>query len=218
MSSVPRAVVRHTKLGRKSVAAGLEKLDAMCAAGAQCAAVQASPICKLALEALQAAVAAGHAAYAAVLDALTEYRAATKALLTSLGRTDASLRLYERAVDGLAGGDAAIITAAGLPARDARTPPAALGAVTAVLGRPGKLPAQAILAWPPVKGATAYALEVSFTVDGLDGPWTAPVILRRRRRRVTAPAPRAQLLARVAAVDAHGTQSAWSPPILVTAG
>jgi hypothetical protein len=217
MSSVARAVVRHTKLVRKSVAAGLAKLDAVCAAGAQCAAVLASPMCSLALQALQTAVDAARAALTAMLDALTECRASAKALVTDFAKTDASLRLYERVVDGLAGGDAAIITAAGLPARDVRTPPAALGAVTKVLGKPGKLPGQAILAWPPVKGATVYALEVSFTVDSLDGPWTAPVILRRRRLRVTAPAPGAQLLARVAAVDAYGTQSDWSPPILVTA-
>ena len=129
----------------------------------------------------------------------------------------ASLRVYECAVAGVTDGNAATIAAAGLEPRDAATPRAALGSVTEVQGKPGEREREAILAWPAAKGATGYAVEVSFTPESPDGTWTALANGLRRRRVITAPAPRAKLLARVAAVDAQGTRSAWSPPILVTA-
>jgi hypothetical protein len=217
MSSETRALVRHTKLGRKPVAAGLTRLDAMCAAGAECPEVQASPMGVVALESLTTMVAATHAAFAAVLTAITVDRAASKAVQRAFGAAVASVLVYERTVIGVAGGDAAIIAASGLLPRGLYTPPAALGTVTALRGRPGKRAAQAKLSWPAVKGATGYAVEVSFTPEGLDGPWTALGNGSRRSRVVTAPAPGAQLLARVAAVAGDGTQSDWSPPILVTA-
>jgi hypothetical protein len=218
MSSVTRAVVRCTKLVGWSVAAGLAKVDAICAAAAQCPEVLGSPVAAAALAVLQAKVAAAHVAFAAVADAIIAARAATRALAGAFGRADTSLRVYEQAVRGLAGGDAAIIAGAGLLARYTRTPPAALGNVTAVEAKQGSRDVEVILSWPAVEAATGYVVEVSFTPGSLeDTPWTAIPIGSRLRRVITAPAPGAQVLARVAAVDPHGNQSDWSSPILVTA-
>jgi autotransporter adhesin len=217
MSSVTRAVVRCTKLVGWSVAEGLARVDAICAAGAQCPEVLGSPVAAAALAELQAAVAAAHVAFAAVVAAILASRAATKALAGAFGRADTSLRVYEQAVRGIAGGDAAIIAGAGLLARNTRTPSAALGNVTAVEGKQGRREVEVILSWPAVEGATGYVIELSFTPGSLDGPWTAIPIGSRLRRVITAPAPGAQVLARVVAVDRHGNQSDWSSPILVTA-
>src|SRR5580693_3048583 len=114
MSSVPRAVVRSTQLLRGSVAKGLARVDAMCAAGAQSPEVLGSPVAAAALEVLQAALAAAHAAFAALAEAIIAARAATKALVGAFGRADKSLRVYEQTVRGVARGDAAIIARAGL--------------------------------------------------------------------------------------------------------
>jgi hypothetical protein len=212
-----RARVRHTKLAGKAVAAGLAKLETTCAAGAACAEVQASPLAALALQGLQTATAAARASHLAVLDARAALRAAVAALAADLFAAAVRLRVFEKTVDGLAGGNAAVITAAGLLARPASTPPSALGDVVGVSGKAGLQPGEAVLAWPRVKGATGYAVEVCFTPASPDGPWTALANGTRRRRVVRAPGPGAQILARVAAVARDGTRSAWSLPILVTA-
>jgi hypothetical protein len=117
----------------------------------------------------------------------------------------------------MAGGDPAKITEAGLLVRDAASPRFALETITALEGKPGKREREAILSWPKAKGATSYAVEVSFTPDSLDGLWTALTSCSRHTRVITAPAPGAQILARVAAVDGQGNRSDWSPTILVKA-
>jgi hypothetical protein len=109
-----------------------------------------------------------------------------------------------------------VITEAGCLARGPKAGATALGAVTAVRCKPGKRPAEAILSWPAGPGATAYAIEVSFTPDSPTGPWTALRSGAGRRRVVRAPAPGAQLLARVASLGSDGTQSEWSDVILAT--
>jgi hypothetical protein len=211
-----RATVRHTELAGKSVPAGLSKLDGVCLAGTQCQEVQASPMGLLALADLQTEVATAHAKLTGLVNAITESRAASKALRRAFGTAVGTLVVYERIVADLAGGDPAIITGAGLLARGVHTPPAALDRVTVVRGKPGKNAAEAILSWPRAKGATGYAIEVSFTTDSPDCPWTALPNGSRRTRVVTAPARGARLLARVAAVDGAGNRSDWSTPILVT--
>jgi hypothetical protein len=217
MSSLKRAVVRHTRLARRAMAPAIEKLDALCTAGAQCPEVQASPVALLALQDLQAGVGTTHVLVAALQNAILEDRAATKAVGGAFARVEADLRVYERIIDDLAGGDAAILAGAGLLSRDEHTPRSALGDVTELVGKPGTRPAVAILSWPAAKGARGYAVEVCFTPDSPDGPWTALAHGRRLTHVVTAPAPRAPFLARVAAVDRNGNRSAWSPEILVTA-
>jgi hypothetical protein len=218
MSSQKRAVVRHTEIAHKARAESLLKLDAMCAAGAQCPEVQASPMAVLALESLQASLAVAHASFTAKQDQVTQDRAAAQALRVDFAAMDGAFRLYERAVDSIAKGDAAIIAEAGLLSRLLYTPRSALGEMTKVTGKPGTRLTEALLSWPAVKGATAYAVEVCFAPDNLDGPtWTALANSNRRTRLIKAPAPGAQILARVAPVRGDGTQSDWSAPILVTA-
>jgi hypothetical protein len=218
MSSQKRAVVRHTEIAHRDRSESLTDLDARCASGARCQDVQASPMAVLALEDLRASVVVAHACLGAGRNALTNDRANTRAVAASVTATAAALRVYERAVDDLADGDPAIITNAGLISRLLYTPRSALGEMTKVTGKPGAHEAEAILSWKAVKGATAYAVEVCFTSDSLDGPsWTALANSNRRTRVIKAPAPGAQILARVAPVRGDGTQSAWSAPILVTA-
>jgi hypothetical protein len=217
MSGETRAAVRHTKLGHRSVAAGLAKIDTMYAAGARCQEVLASPLAALALEDLRVALAATHACFAAVVTAVLEERAVTAALAKLFARADATVRVYERNVDAIAAGDAAIIAGAGLLVRDASRPRSPLGTVTALAGKPGKRSREAILSWPAAKGARGYAVEVSFTPESPDGPWTSLPAGFRRRRTIVAPAPGAEILARVAAVDGQGNRSEWSPAILVAA-
>ena len=141
---------------------------------------------------------------------------ATKTLEIQFGAAANALRTYETAVNTVADGDASIINKAGLLTRATKTPPAALGSVVGVHSVPGKLPAQAILRWPEVARATSYAIEVNMTPAAPAGPWTAINPGSSRRRVLTTPTPATQMLARVAAVMADGTQSAWSNPVLVT--
>jgi hypothetical protein len=127
-----------------------------------------------------------------------------------------ALAVYEAVIEQLARGDASIIAAAGLPSRGPKAPPAALGEMGVVRTRQGALPAQAVLTWPEVTGATSYAIELNPTPQSPAGPWNALGSGSRRRRLVSGPAPGAQILARVAALGSNGTQSAWSDPVLVT--
>jgi hypothetical protein len=212
-----RASVKHTKLADRSVPEGLAKLDAMCTAGAACPEVQASPLAVQALAILQARLARARGSFAAVLDAEAALRAATKQVAVDFDAAAKAVRVYELAVDSVADGDLDVITGAGLLGRDLAPLRAALGSVTVVKGRPGKAEGQAVLTWPVAKGATGYAIEVSFTPDDPAGPWTPLGHGNGRSKVVQAPAPGAQLLARVAAVARDGTRSDWSPPILVTA-
>ena len=217
MSSGMHAVVRATRLARRSMAAALIDVEAICAAGEQSPEVQASPLCLFALAELKAAVVAARAAYTAYLDAIKAARAATEALHSAFRVVESSIRVYERSIEGLAHADPAIITRAGLLARDVAPPAAALGEMTTPAGKPGRLEAEVLLSWPAVKGARGYAVELSFTPESPDAPWTPLLLGSRLRRVIKAPSRRAQVLVRVAAVNAHGVQSAWSPPILVTA-
>ncbi len=212
-----RARALHTNLADHAVAAGLATLETLCAAGDACPEVQASPLAVLALASLKEATAAARASHTLVLETTSQLRAAVAALRVDFRATEATLRAYERSIDGLARGNAAIIVQAGLLARELYPPRAALGDVVGVEGAPGKEPGDAVLTWPRVAGATSYAVEVSFTPQAPDGTWFALVGGAGRRRVVRAPAPRAQLLARIAAVASDGTRSAWSLPILVTA-
>jgi hypothetical protein len=203
-----RSTVKHTPLNPHKVAAGLAACNNIVAAGAQCAAVQSSPVAKAALGVLQAAAGTGQTAMVAKLDAAQTHETAIK--------TGDALRSYEASVNVLANGDGSIINAAGLLTRADKPPPAALGTVPELHSKPGKLQSEAILSWPKVAGATSFALQINTTPATPAGPWTALNSGSSRRRVITGPGPASQLLARVAAVAADGTQSPWSNPILVT--
>jgi hypothetical protein len=216
VSNPPRATVRHALLQNKRVAECLATLDNVCTAGAQCPAVQSSPMAKQALTTLQTSVTTAHASLNAKLALAQQLMAAIKTLNISFGAVRTALSAYETSVNFVANGDASVINAAGCLSRIPKTPSAALGNVTAVQSKPGKNPTEAILTWPAVAGATSYAIEVNTTPQNPAGTWTAIASGTSRRRVVKGPAPASQILARVAAQGSDGTPSAWSDPVLVT--
>jgi hypothetical protein len=209
--------VKHIPLNQHKAAAGLASLANVVAAGNQSTAVQADPVAKTALGVLQAAVSQGQQALNNKLAAIQAHQTAIKALKIHFGAAGDALRSYEAAINILADGDGSVINQAGLLARAEKTPAAALGEVTVVHSKLGKAATEAIVYWPTVPGATSYAIEVNFTPSNPTGPFTALGSGTSRRRTITAPAPGAQFLCRVAAARSDGSQSAWSAPILVTA-
>ena len=213
-----RHTVRSTLLRIHRAADVIAALDNVCAAGAQSTDVQNAPAAKLALTNLTVAVSAAAVAQAGRLGFLSILAAATKGLRIDLSGCETALRTYESAVDRIAAGDAEIINQAGLPSRDMKTPPAALGTLAAkdVRQKPGKVQATGIVSWPPVARATGYAIQVNPTPQNPGGPYTALNPGSARRRVVTGPAPGAQVLVQIAALAGDGTQSPWCEPVLVT--
>ncbi len=212
------ATVRHTLLRGKKVPDALSTLDNVCSAGTQCAEVQASPIAANALGVLSAAVKTANDSLTKKLAAAQVLMAAAKDLKLDMLAVRVALGTYETAVAAIAKGDAAIINKAGLLARDQKPQPAAaLGPVTTVRTKLGKLPGEAIVSWPAAPGATGYAIEINITPATPAGPWTAMIPGTGRRRVVKAPAPGAQVLVRVASLGSGGTQAPWSDAILATA-
>jgi hypothetical protein len=211
------ATVRRTLLLRKTVPECLSTLDGVCVAGSQSPDVQASPVASQALGVLQKAVTAAHGSLTQRQQLAQALLAAIKALSLDFKAVKVALGTYEAAVAAIAGGDAGVITKAGLLARAQKTPPAALGPVTVVHTKPGKLAGEAIISWPAAPGATGYGIEVNFAPQTPAGPWTTLTPGTGRRRIVKAPAPGAQFLVRVAALGSGGTQADWSDAILATA-
>ncbi len=170
-----------------------------------------------ALTALQKAVTAGHAALSQRQQLAMALTAAIKALNIDVAALRIATRTYEAAVESVAQGDANVINRAGLKSRAQSVPQTPLGPVSVVHSKPGKSSAEAIITWPEGPGATGYAIQVNFTPQSPTGPWTALTSGTGRRRTVKAPTPGAQFLVQVASLDAGGTQSAWSDPILAVA-
>jgi hypothetical protein len=210
------AKVKHTPISKNKVGDSVKKLDAIVSAGTQSADVQNSPIAKQALSDLAGAVTNLHGAMSSKESLALALAAATKALGIDVTAASSALRTYESAVNTVADGDASVINKAGLTARDEKTPPSALGVVTDVRSKPGKLVTEAIVSWPAVPGATSYAMEVNYTPSNPSGTYTALASGSSRRRTIKGPTPASQFLARVAAVASDGTQSDWSAPIVVT--
>jgi hypothetical protein len=212
-----RAAVRGGKLTGKTPEPALTLAEAICTAGAGSADVQGSPVAKEALDDLDAAVTTAKGSLQNKANLAVQFNAAIKALDGDMDDVREKLKVYERAINSMAGGDAAVIANAGLDTRAVKAPPAALGPVEKVDFRPGKAQRQAILSWPEAPGAGSYAIELNFNLETPDGPWTQLVAASNRSRVVEAPAPGVQFLARVAAVGHDGTMSPWTRPVLVTA-
>jgi hypothetical protein len=211
-----RAAVRRTPILRRAVGASVARLDAIVGAGTACQEVQASPTAKQALADLEAAVGAVHGSLSERDSLASQLRAAGQTLKIGVRAASQALFTYEAAVSSLAQGNAAIINGAGLPS-ETHQPPAPLGTVTGLRAVPGKSYGEAVLRWPAAKGATGYAVEVCFTPEDPSPSYALLGTASARHRMVKAPAPGAQLLARVAAVASDGTQSAWSDPVLAIA-
>jgi hypothetical protein len=188
----------------------------MCTAGGQCSQVTGSATAKPALDALQKAANKAQGSLTTKLNLGLAFAAAIRSLRADLAAVSVALVAYESAVNGVASGDAAVITAAGCQARDTKPAQVPLGQVSVVHTKPGKHSMEAILSWPKGPGARGYAIEVSYTPQSPQGPWTALNSGTRRRRTVKGPTPGAQMLARVASLGSDGTQSEWSDVVLVT--
>jgi hypothetical protein len=211
-----RSTVRRTFLRSHRVADTLLALNNVCIAGAQCAEVQNAPTAKQAYNDLSASTSAALLTQASRSSFLSVLAAACKALPVNLDACAGALRIYESAVNRVSGGRATIIHKAGLPSRDQKIPPSALGVVTDVTQKLGKDPSTAIVNWPKVPRATGYAIQVNPTPGNPAGPWTALGSGSSRRRIVTGPAPESQIMVQIAALRGDGTQSAWSAPVLVS--
>ncbi len=211
------ATVRHTPLKGKATAEVLSIISGICTTAAQSPEVQASPAALQTLTNLQKATAGAQTGFASRQSLAAALMAAIKALALDSVVLKVSLDAYEASVNALAGGNAAIITRAGLLARDEKTPATPLGVVTGVYTKPGKLVGEGILGWPAAPGATGYAIEVNYTPQSATPTWVELNSGTSRKRVLTAPTPvpASQFLARVAALGSDGTQSAWSGPIMV---
>jgi hypothetical protein len=212
-----RAAVQRSLLKGKTMAECLAALDNVCAAAAACSEVQASPIGVQAAAVLQKTVTAAHGDLTTKMALAQALLAAAKALNIDFVQIKGALGAYEAAVGVIADGNASVINKAGLPSRDLKAPPTALGKVAVVHSKVGTHPMEAILSWPKGPGATGYAIEVNFTPQSPDGTWVAQNPGSGRRRIVTGPTPGCQFLARVASLGSDGTQSDWSDAILATA-
>ena len=211
-------VVRHGLIQGKKPAEALQTLATTCTTGAGCPQVQADLTSKQALAGLQTAVTTSQASQDTKVKLFQQYMAASKTAAQDFQKVGCALTTYESAVSGIAGGSVAIITAAGCLGREeGRSSPLELEPVSNVKNRLGKLACQTIVEWPAAPGATSYAIEVNLTPQNPTAPYTALNSGTSRRRVLTAPAPGAQMLVRVASLDSQGNQSAWSAAILATA-
>lgn len=211
------AAVRRGQLRRKTVVQCLPAVEAICNAGAQSPEVQASPAAVASLDVLLEAYLATKTSLANRQALAIALAAAIKTLARDFATLKTALGAYEGVVGALAGGNAAVITKAGLPSRDQVSPAAALGKVSAVYCKPGKNQREAVLTWSAAPGATSYAIEVNLTPDNPSAPWQALNSGSKRRRVIKGPTPGCQILARVAALDSDGTMSDWSDAVLATA-
>jgi hypothetical protein len=212
-----KAKVKMSLIKEMTVPEALSLLDNVCAAGAQCAEVLASPLGAPALDALQQAVTATHGALIAKQAAAQALAVATKVLERDFEQVKIALGAYGIVVETLASGQGTVINKAGLPARGNKGPTKPLEAVPAVQSKPGKHPREAVITWLKAQGATGYVLEVNVDPANPAGPWTALSPGTARKRVVQAPTPGVQILVRVAAFNSSGAQSPWSDAVLATA-
>jgi hypothetical protein len=216
MSANSPSVVRRSTASQKTPPECLTVLDNVCDAGAQCPEVQGNPIAQHALSLLQQSTDAAHKSLNAKLALAQGLTTAIKTLEIDLATATEALRVYETAVGAVAKGNGALIHKAGLLSRARMSVPVALGEMTNVTSKEGKQNGEAIVTWPQVPGAKAYALEVNLTPENPSGSWTALEPGGGRRRVVTTATRGAKVLVRVAAIGNGNKQSAWSDPILVT--
>jgi len=216
MSANSPSVVRRSTVRQKTPPERLTVLDSVCDAGAHCPEVQSNPIAQHALSRLLQATDTAHKSLNAKLALTQGLTTAIKTLEIDLAAAAEALGVYETAVGAVAKGNGALIHKAGLLSRARRSAPVALGEMTSLSYKEGKHNGEAIVTWPKVPGAKAYALEVNLTPENPGGPWTALAPGVGRRRVVTTATRGAQVLVRVAAIGNGNKQSAWSDPILVT--
>ena len=216
--NLTRSTVRGGMLTKVQPSAALVTARTVCTTGMTSPVVQGSTVATESLLELAVAVQTAQDRLTTKTNLASALAAAIKSLDAGMLDVRKKLQTYGTCIDGLALGDASVISAAGLLPRPMKATAAGLEPVEEVHFRPGKMQGQAILSWPEAKGAGSYEVEVNFTPETMDaGPWTALTAAANLSRVVQAPAPRAQFLARVASVGHDGRKSDWSPKVLVTA-
>ena len=212
-----RAAVRHASLKGKAPVACIHAVKGICVGAVESADVKASPIAGPALAALLGTLADTDDAYQKKLTLQQALRAANKAVALQTAKLRNRLFMYETAVDGLADGDAGVISHAGLPTRAMRGLSLALDRVAQVRSKQGKLLGETIVSWSKGPGATSYAIEVNYNPTDPTSPWVALKSGAGRRRVIKAPTPGGEILVRVASLGSDGSQSEWSDTHLATA-
>ena len=210
-----RAVVRGSMLRGKSPGGALNALEPTCDAGAQCVEVQNDPVASAAFAVLKGTVTRAQANLTRRDMLALALRAAERQVQKDSREVRVAYTMYEESVNVLARGDAALISKAGLPSRDAAVQILALDRVPSVRSKLGKNPGEALVGWAPGPGATCYAIEVNFSPEDPTA-WIALPSGTARTRVVKAPAPGAQFLVRIASLRGQD-RSAWSDTILATA-
>jgi hypothetical protein len=213
---IPKQTVRRSLIAKKKIPDCLTTLDGVCSAGAQSPEVQNSVPAQHALGDLKQSVATARTSLISRVSLAQSLLAAIKTLDTDCKAVKVALRTYESIINAIADGDGAVINRAGLLSRDDRIVPSALGKVTTIQSKPGKLAMEAILSWSRAPGATSYVIEASFTAPGAPVSWAPLTAGSGRRRVVKGPTPSAQFQVRIASLGSDGTQSEWSDPVLVT--
>ncbi len=145
---------------------------------------------------------------------VVSYRASCKAVLQANSALETATSAYMSAVDNIAGGDAAIITRAGLLSRDGVTRIMDAAVPENLHGETTKVSAEAIAAWDIAAGASAYRLKVNFTPSD-PTKWVELSPGRARPRTITPPAPPLQLLPPVASIGSEES-SDWCAPVMLT--
>ena len=205
-----KSTVNRSALNKKKMPEALTTLTATCASGATCAQVTGSPIANAALTNLGATVTTSTQS----VGAATQAKKAQK----DFQQVRIAFSTYETAVSGVAGGDAAVIHAAGLDSRpEAPSATPELTKLEKVTVQPWKLATEARLRWPEMLGAAMYAVQVNFTPATPAGPFTSLGTTTRLTKVVKAPTAGAQFLVQVAAVTSDGTVGEWSDAVLATA-
>lgn len=213
-----KSCVKRSMLDGKDVSDALTTLTTTCNAGAASSEVQADSVCNAALADLQAKVTVAKKCLDDKKKADQEADAAGKKLFAAFKLVRTALSTYETSVNGIAKGDASIITKAGCDARpEAPASPPSLSRVEQVGYSLGKSAKECVLRWPETAGAAMFAVEVSFDPKNPAAPWTSLGTTTRRTKVVTVPTPGAQFLARIGAMNSDGVQADWSDVILATA-
>ena len=144
-----KSTVKRQTLQGKKVADALAVLTTTCNAGAQCTEVQGDAVAAAALTDLVGKVTTANTCVMAKQKIDQDRKAAAKKVNSAWTHVKTSLTTYETSVDGVAAGDAAVITKAGLESRhEAPTTTPTLQQVVKVTSTLGKVAQQSVLHWP----------------------------------------------------------------------
>jgi hypothetical protein len=208
-------VKRGALKGKGKAADRLATIDGVVTKGSTSAKVAGSTVATAALTDLKNANAQAKTSVANHVSLQLQAKAAGKSAQDDVAEVEAKASTYANAIDDLAQGDATVIADAGLVSRGGVSKVNAVGQVVGVKTEQGKQSREAIVRWPEVPGAGAYAVRVNFTPSD---PTKVQDLTSgtSRKRTIVAPAPGAQFLVWVAAIG-NDELGPWSDPASCTA-